>query len=70
MKFKHKGFTLVQEEEVNHYYSIFDEDGKFVCYLAYDGELFSRVEAKKRIENYLKLIKMLDENGERLMNDD
>ena len=53
--FKHKGYTLVQEEKENHHYSIFDPDGKFVLHASYVGKLFSKEEAEKHIEMFLAI---------------
>lgn len=56
-EFKHKGYTLIQETEVNHHYSIYDPNGNYVFRASYEGDLLTKTEAKKHIENYIKLKK-------------
>lgn len=56
MVFKHKGYTLVQEEEINHHYMIIDEDDRLCLHAAYNGALLTEEQAQEIIENYLSLI--------------
>lgn len=55
MIFEHRGYTLVQEEEENHHYMIFDENGDLRLHASYEGELFTQEEAEKHIDFFIDM---------------
>lgn len=61
MEFKHKGYTLHQSEENNHY-MVFDSNGKFVLHAQCTKPL-SELDAVRAIEDLITLSKEVLKHG-------
>lgn len=68
MKYTYKGYTLSQTDYNNHFV-IFAEDGRMVMHVPYNKSL-TEEKAKEMIENYLILAEKLDENIDKLLEED
>lgn len=68
MKFTHKGYTLSQTD-YNYHYMIFAEDGHMVMHVPHDKPV-TEEKAREFIDNYISLIRKLDEIGDKLFEND